>query len=187
MLELRLTYAQIAERLGISADAARMLARRRGWMRQVPNRRGAPVFVVVREDALEAEQWRTADERTTPNASANGADKSEEQAQLTEQRAEERALLAERRAEQAEQRANVAVALADRTLAELASANARLDQALDRAAEATTNVERLRQERDQAEARAQAAQAQTDALQQAEADRRGQGRWARLRTAWTGQ
>jgi hypothetical protein len=186
MPELRLTYAQIGARLGISADAARMLARRRGWTRQAPNRRGAPVFVVVQEDTLAAEHWRTEEERTSLNASANRADRPEEHAQLAERQAEERVLLAERRAEQAEQRADVAVALADRTLAELASANARLDQALDRAAEAMTKAERLREERDQAETRAQAAQVQADALRQAEADRRGQGRWARIRLAWRG-
>ena len=35
-----LTYAQAAERLGISTEALRALARRRGWPRQRPNRIG---------------------------------------------------------------------------------------------------------------------------------------------------
>jgi hypothetical protein len=48
---LRLTYAQIGDRLGISRDAARMLARHRGWTRQAPNRHGAPVFVLAAEHA----------------------------------------------------------------------------------------------------------------------------------------
>ena len=69
---LRLTYAQIGDRLGISSDAARMLARRRGWTRQAPNRRGAPVFVLVAEQALVDEQWRTEVAEPSPNG-ADGA------------------------------------------------------------------------------------------------------------------
>lgn len=38
--ELRLTYAALGARLGITTDAARMLARRRGWQRIQPNRLG---------------------------------------------------------------------------------------------------------------------------------------------------
>jgi hypothetical protein len=36
---LRLTYAALGARLGISPDAARMLARRRDWHRVIANRR----------------------------------------------------------------------------------------------------------------------------------------------------
>jgi antitoxin component HigA of HigAB toxin-antitoxin module len=35
----RLTYAALGARLGISPDAARMLARRRDWHRVIANRR----------------------------------------------------------------------------------------------------------------------------------------------------
>jgi hypothetical protein len=62
--DLRLTYAQLAGKLGISNDAARQLVRRRRWRRIVPNRLGAPAIVVVPEDELEAEEWRQ--DRPTP-------------------------------------------------------------------------------------------------------------------------
>src|SRR4051812_42301935 len=58
-VSLRLTYAEIAQRLSISSDAARMLARRRGWFRIVPNRQGAPTVVVVPEADLAGERGRT--------------------------------------------------------------------------------------------------------------------------------
>jgi hypothetical protein len=185
--ELPLTYAQIGAKLGISADAARMLARRRGWVRQSPNRRGAPVFVIVPQDALEGEQWRTEEESTPPNVSPNSADaranKAEEHAELAERRAEQ----AEQRANEAHKRADVAVALVDRTLAQLADANARVDHALAQAAEAATRADRLRDERDNAQVRAQTAQAEAEALRQANAQRKARGRWERLRAAWRGE
>jgi hypothetical protein len=65
--ELRLTYATIAARLGITADAARQLVRRRGWRRIKPNRLGAPATIIIPEDELAAEQWRE-DHLTPPDA-----------------------------------------------------------------------------------------------------------------------
>jgi hypothetical protein len=62
----RLTYAQIADRLGITGDAARQLVRRRGWRRIMPNYPGAPAVIVVPEDELGAEQWRQ-DRATSPS------------------------------------------------------------------------------------------------------------------------
>jgi hypothetical protein len=62
--ELRLTYAQLAARLGISGEAARQLVRRRQWRRIQPNRMGAPAIIVVPEEELAAETWRQ--ERPTP-------------------------------------------------------------------------------------------------------------------------
>jgi hypothetical protein len=64
---LRLTYHQIAARLGISGEAARQLVRRRKWQRIKPNRLGAPAIVVVPEDELAGEHWREdhATSRTT--------------------------------------------------------------------------------------------------------------------------
>jgi hypothetical protein len=66
---LRLTYAEIAARLGISGDAARQLVRRRGWRRIVPNRLGAPTTVIVPEDELHRRDTRPADVgETTPDS-----------------------------------------------------------------------------------------------------------------------
>src|SRR5215472_16846713 len=50
---LRMTYAEIAVRLGVSGEAARQLVRRRGWHRIVPNLPGATTIVIVPEDALD--------------------------------------------------------------------------------------------------------------------------------------
>ena len=64
---LRLTYAEIADRLEISGDAARQLVRRRGWRRIVPNRLGAPTTVIVPEDELQRRDTRPAGLETTPH------------------------------------------------------------------------------------------------------------------------
>jgi hypothetical protein len=61
--ERHLTYAQIAARLAISTDAARLLVRRRGWRRITPNRLGAPAIIIIPDEALAAEDWR---DRPTP-------------------------------------------------------------------------------------------------------------------------
>src|SRR6516162_7572801 len=126
--ELRLTYAQLGARLAISPDAARMLARRRAWQRIAPNRRGAPVVVVVSAEALEGEQWRTEPIDLTPNAGGNtadtGANTVEERAELAEQRAEQ----AERRADEANARADAALALSDRMGALLADVGSTIER-----------------------------------------------------------
>jgi hypothetical protein len=62
--DLRLTYAELGARLRISAEAARILTRRRGWQRIAPNRRGAPAIVVMPAEALAGEDWRP--DRGTP-------------------------------------------------------------------------------------------------------------------------
>jgi hypothetical protein len=53
---LRLTYGQIGKRLGITADAARQLARRKGWSRTRPNRIGEPAIVSVPANELSGHQ-----------------------------------------------------------------------------------------------------------------------------------
>jgi hypothetical protein len=50
MAEEWLTYHELGERLGITASAARMHARRRGWQRRAPNAIGAQAHVLVPED-----------------------------------------------------------------------------------------------------------------------------------------
>ena len=42
-----LTYKQVAERLGVSAEAVRALARRRGWAGQTPNDIGGAARVLL--------------------------------------------------------------------------------------------------------------------------------------------
>lgn len=69
----RLTYAQIAARLGISGDAARILVRRRGWRRIMPNRKGGVATIVVPEGALDDEDWRH-DGEIPPDAVATALD-----------------------------------------------------------------------------------------------------------------
>lgn len=59
---LRLTYAQLAARLGISNDAARQLVRRRRWPRIRPNHPGQPAVALVPEDELAGERWRIEDD-----------------------------------------------------------------------------------------------------------------------------
>lgn len=177
---LRLTYAEIASRLRISGDAARQLVRRRGWLRIVPNRRGATTTVIVPESELAGERWRDttpADEGGTPP----DGDRSELRTALTLvdrlslqlAEAHARTDAATRRAEAAEDRANRAEGRADK---------------------AEAQGDELQVERDQARADAQSAQEAArraeevaEALRQAEEARKGRGRWARLRAAWRGE
>jgi hypothetical protein len=53
---LRLTYDQIGKRLGMTADAARQLARRKGWPRTRPNTIGEPVVVSIPASELPSDQ-----------------------------------------------------------------------------------------------------------------------------------
>src|SRR4051812_24556465 len=47
-----ITYAEAGQLLGISAQAARMLAKRRGWARRTPNAYGDRALVLVPTDAI---------------------------------------------------------------------------------------------------------------------------------------
>jgi len=94
--DVRLTYAELGRRLGISPDAARVLTRRRGWQRVHPNRPGAPAVVVVPAEELAGESWRQ--DRTPPD----------DQADLPERGADVRVNRAEQRADEANKRANTA-------------------------------------------------------------------------------
>jgi hypothetical protein len=50
--ECWVTYAEAGKLLGISAQAARMLAKRRGWARRTPNAYGDRALVLVPADAI---------------------------------------------------------------------------------------------------------------------------------------
>ncbi len=173
--DVRLTYAELGKRLGISADAARVLARRREWSRVRPNRPGAPTLVLVSEEELAGELWRQ--DRTPPD---DQADPPEHRVDDRANRAEQRADAAEQRADRAERRADDALALADRTLAQLADAHARADRA-------ESVLVRERQRADEAQRAAQRALQTVETLRQADAARKARGLPARLWIAWRGR
>ena len=82
-----LTYLELGEQLGISASAARMHARRRGWHRRAPNAIGGLAHVLVPEDvdvrARAALVQRTHDAQMATDANGlNGADRANDQAHM---------------------------------------------------------------------------------------------------------
>src|SRR6516162_9340060 len=123
---LRLTYAEIAARLGISGDAARQLVRRRGWFRIVPNRRGPPTPVVVPEGELAGER------RDTRHPVEGGMTPDGDRGELW-----------------------LALSTVDRLSVQLTEANARADAERVRADRAEDRVQEARQQADRAEARAE--------------------------------
>jgi hypothetical protein len=102
-----LTYAELGERMGCSATAARMHAIRRRWQRQKPNQVGTPVRVLVSAAEMHmapVKRVNSAHERSTHNVQALAEMLKEMLAPLVEQLAHERtrALNAERRADERE-------------------------------------------------------------------------------------
>ena len=81
-------------------------------------------------------------------------------------------------------RTSAALALADRTLAQLADADGRADRAEARADALQDRLAAAEADADRARAQAHTAQ---DELRQADVARRARGRWARLRAAWRGE
>lgn len=67
-----LTYRELGELLGCTANAARMLAKRRGWSRRTPNAYGDKAMVLVPDDA--DVQPRSAIDRDHMSRNPNGAD-----------------------------------------------------------------------------------------------------------------
>jgi hypothetical protein len=169
--ELRLTYAQLGARLRISSEAARQLARRRGWRRILPNRLGAPAIVIVPEDELSGELWRH-ERETDPDVPRSTTDVQDlpygdaERERARADQAEQRAVRAEQRADEAVQLAKAALARADRAeeRAEEANKRAEIADVNRRAAEAGADAERTRA--DQAEEDRRAAEGRADALRE---------------------
>jgi trimeric autotransporter adhesin len=227
---LHLTYGQIGERLGMSADAARQLARRRAWSRTRPNAIGQPVVVAVPAFELTDEHNRpptddqpSANRRTTDSTpteygasplenGGNSADDDRRSVLSVTVGALRSAvdllgqqLQAERRRVDTAQ-AQIGELHRDLAAAEAAAAEVRaaLDAAQQRAgeaeaaadvaqaaqAEAEADVAELRENLEGARRLVAIAQERAAAVEQAdaarEAQRRGQGRWARLRAAWRG-
>src|SRR5436309_13396899 len=59
-----LTYAEAGELLGISTQAARMLAKRRGWARRTPNAYGDRALVLLPDDMVVQPRVALSAERT---------------------------------------------------------------------------------------------------------------------------
>lgn len=163
----RLTYAQLGNKLGISAEAARTLARRRGWEKQMPNHRGSPVSVLVPDEALESERWRELD-RADPDNSEQAHDHLADMAEQRAVEAEQRAIEAGRRADEATRLADTALALVDRLGTQLADAGDRANRLERDLSAALTAAEQARG--DAAQARAEA----REAKERAEEDRRAE-------------
>src|SRR5215469_3425703 len=134
---LRLTYDQIGKRLGMTADAARQLSRRKGWPRTRPNAIGEPVVVSVPESELPTDQppvhRRTTDDGPSDDRRATGdepsvAGGSESPSVNRRSDLHVQALVAlEAALSAANTRAEEALALADRLATQLADASARAD------------------------------------------------------------
>jgi hypothetical protein len=191
-----LTYAQAAERLGLSAEAVRHRARRSGW-RTMPGNDGR-TLVLVPDDEM-ADIRPRAPVHTPDRTPVRTADHDEEIAR------------ANARADEAHERADAALAVADRTLAQLADAGARADRAEAAIAGERARADALRERVDNLQAgqqlmmdmharalaalqgdldmaRAQATTAH-DALRtvrQTEQERKARGLLARLRAAVQG-
>jgi hypothetical protein len=166
-----LSYAELAELRGITRKAAIRLTQRHQWRRQPGNDGATRVYVPP-----------DIERRQTPRDDATPDDFPAKALVILE------AALAE-----ANRRAEGALALADRTLAQLSDAAAEADtlrEAIEglRAKIARSEVleARAATERDRADARAQAAEDVAEELRKAEATRQARGRWARLRAAWRG-
>jgi hypothetical protein len=156
-----LSYSELAQARSISRPSAVRLVRKHRWPRRTNN---AGVITVAVPVAFTVADDRDHRDRPGDRPSDRPDDRPGALAVLAEANA---------RADEANKRADVAVALADRTLVQLA--------------EAHTENGKLRDRLDQARGEATEARQQAEALRQAEAERAGKGRWARLRAAWRGR
>jgi hypothetical protein len=134
---LRLTYDQIGRRLDMTADAARQLARRKGWERTRPNAIGEPVVVAVPASELPRKQpsvhRRTTDGEPSDNrravdsgSSVTGGVEPLSVHRRLDLQVQALAVL-EDALTAANTRAEEAMALAGRVTTELANASARAD------------------------------------------------------------
>jgi hypothetical protein len=222
-----LTYGQIGERLGMSADAARQLVRRKGWRRSRPNAIGQPVVVAVPASELINEHNRPpTDDEPSVNRRAsegtptgyrsppleNGANPDGDDRwsilSVTVGALRSAVDLLGQQFEAEHRRADAAQTQIeelhrDLTAAEIAASEARaaLDAARQQATDAQAAAEAAHHAQVAAETEAgvlqadveaahqlvTAAQDEAEQLWQAEVDRKGRRRWARLRAAWRGE
>jgi chromosome segregation ATPase len=177
-----MTYAELGQARGISAASAKRLAIRRHWRRQQGNDGTARVAVPVTE----------ATRREDKAGDATSDDAGDVTRAIT---ALETAVTALRdQLEQANERADRAEQGRE---GERARADALRDRVDDLSAKLTDAQAELAAAQDQAEAGRRQLEATQIALGEAEADaaelrqtdtqRKGRGRWARLRVAWRGE
>jgi hypothetical protein len=181
-----LTYAELAKLRGIDRASAFKLALRHKWSRQKNNK--GQVTVLVPPDFTSPED----------ESQDNGYDASYRasfDAALAAVRDAHAGEVAALRSQMAAARAEADTSRdrADRTLVQLAEAHSERAATLARAERAEVLVANLEaaiatKEEVAAQARSEAEKARqaTEALRQVEIDRRGKGRWARLRAAWRG-
>jgi hypothetical protein len=195
-----LTYAEFAQARGISKASAIRMVNRRGWQRRPGNDGTARILVPTEALSPPQSQGGRRGGQTAPDAREDaGEDAGDGNALLAGAlTALEDALgAANARADEALKRADVAVALADRTLAQLADAGARADRAETARQSAEGLIASLEADlraKDvaivDAEARAQeveqAARIATDALNAARRTEEARKARGRLRRAWDG-
>jgi hypothetical protein len=162
-----LSYSEIAALRRISRTSAERMVRRAKWRRQVDNQGVTKAAVPLAYAEPDRTDPPDGQEENPPDsallAALQGA------VDVLRQRAER----AETESGEAHKRADVAVALAERVLVQLA--------------DASTEVGKLRDRLNASEGRAKVAEEAAAELRQAEALRRGQALWPRLKAAWRGE
>jgi hypothetical protein len=170
------SYAQLAQARGISKESAIRLVRRERWRKVLGNEVDGTVRVLVPEAWLkplvreDARPVKAADLRADIPADLARITAGWEQA----------VVLSRLRAETAEARADRAEDRADK-------AGQRADRAEERADRAEARADELRDQLATTQQDAQAAAQAADEFRHREEARKGQGRWARLKTAWRGE
>lgn len=178
-----LTYAQAAERLGLSPEAVRHRARRAGW-RTMPGNDGRTLVLIPDDEVADIRPRAPVHtpDRTADHSPARTPGHDDQIA-----RSNARAERADERADEANKRADGAMALADRTLAALAEANARAERAETGRGEAADQLALARAALDQAQGDARKARGEAEDLRRAEAARKAKGRLHRAWEAWRGR
>ena len=202
-----LTFAELSQARGISMPSARKLVRRHKWRRQAGN--DGLVRILVPREALDRSAVSPGtDLDTNPNHPAlrtdprpvRSPDRSPDPGtgpwdissvfstlQTAVASLTERAEIAEKRADRAETRAEIAESRADRAEQALSGEQSRAFRAEARADQAEISIDKMESELEAAKIAQAEAEANASELRQAEEQRRGQGRWARLRAAWLGE
>jgi hypothetical protein len=194
-----LTYGELARIRGISKASAERMVFRNGWRRQKDNQRIVRALVPLNRLTGDASGEPSGDGSggASPDASGDmsGVKAAFETALAAVQEAHamaaatlrERAAAAERLAEVERERADAAERKTGEVEEALAFERVRVESLqrdvaahLSMAAEASHGFEAVCQ-------RAQEAERAAEQLRRAEAERKGQGRWARLKAAWKGE